>query len=298
MSEFADLLRAIAALLWPIIALIVLWSMSEPLKNLLPRVQRWEGFGQKVELTTRLDELQVSTTAVSNNLVTIQEDDPKRIGKQSDELDEFDETARAVLEQASRSPKVALMELSFALEKRARHLLFSTGWHQGQTNFTLEEAIGQLSRMGGLASDAVNSFKLFNDVRAKIVHAAVNTNDTDILRAIDSGLALLKVLYSVPTAQHFVFHPGVAIYSDEGCTQLIDDAKGLLLETKPPGGGQRSYHIFPTTRTDYKKGEQVAWEWNSQRQWGSAWYRHPDTDKIEPAWQASMEFVGRDLGKI
>ena len=54
------------------------------------------------------------------------------------------------------------------------------------------------------------------------------------------------------------------------------------------------YRVFPTTRSDYRVGKEVTWEWNDERQWGPTWYRD-DEFGVMVAWNSSVEFVGRQV---
>ena len=56
--------------------------------------------------------------------------------------------------------------------------------------------------------------------------------------------------------------------------------------------------ILPTTRKDYRRGQRLSWEWNSQRVYQTVWYKDPDSGEIKRAWLASAEFVGRDLDDV
>jgi hypothetical protein len=99
------------------------------------------------------------------------------------------------------------------------------------------------------------------------VHGRAATDD-DVLRAIDSGFTLLKAIDSIPVEKHVVFNPGVAVYSDAQCQHAIPDVKGLILEATSLGGTTKSYQIFPTTRSNYRVGEQLTWEWSFERSYG------------------------------
>jgi hypothetical protein len=138
---------------------------------------------------------------------------------------------------------------------------------------------------------------MFDHVRNKIIHGSAATDD-DALRALDSGLAILRVLNTLPNEVNVVYHPGVEVFSDALGTKPIPDTKGIILETTSPGGAIKTFRIFPTTRTHFQKGKQVAWEWNMQKGWPAAWYRDPDTGAIREAWGSSAEFIGRHLDDI
>ena len=158
------------------------------------------------------------------------------------------------------------------------------------------QALDELQQYG-FPPNLLGSLKLFAEVRNKIVHGSAATDD-DALRAIDSGLTILRALNALPNEINVVYHPGVQVFSDAGCTQPIPDVKGLILETTSPGGAMKSFRIYPTTRTNFQKGKQVAWEWNMQKVWPAAWYRDPDSHEIKQAWSQSAEFIGRHLDDV
>jgi hypothetical protein len=60
----------------------------------------------------------------------------------------------------------------------------------------------------------------------------------------------------------------------------------------------KALRVFPTTRTHFERGREVAWDWNRDRSWGPAWYRHPDSGDLQHAWDSSLEFIGRHLDDI
>lgn len=65
-----------------------------------------------------------------------------------------------------------------------------------------------------------------------------------------------------------------------------------------PGGIKRYRGIFPTTKTHFMKGQQVAWEWKPGHVWDSSWYIDPTSAQRLETWSSSLEFVGRPLGSI
>ena len=60
----------------------------------------------------------------------------------------------------------------------------------------------------------------------------------------------------------------------------------------------KTHRILPTTRTHFQKGKRVAWDWNMQKKWPTAWYRDPNTGGVKRAWIKSAEFIGRHLDDI
>jgi hypothetical protein len=53
MSQWADLLRAIATLLWPILGFVVLWVFKEEIREILRRLKSGKILGQELELEVR-----------------------------------------------------------------------------------------------------------------------------------------------------------------------------------------------------------------------------------------------------
>ena len=135
------------------------------------------------------------------------------------------------------------------------------------------------------------------DHYSKLVHGG-QTEERNVLSAIDSGISILKSLQAIPREKSVVLYPTVTVYSDPGCTTELKGVKGVILETRSPGGARTSRRIYPSTRTHFKKGKQVSWEWNLQNVWNQAWYRDPESDEIKSAWHSAGEFIGRHLDEL
>jgi hypothetical protein len=208
---------------------------------------------------------------------------------------ELEQTIKEIHDEALSSPKVALLRLSIAMENKSRDILAQTNWGQGKSNISLDQAFEQLHTLGQLPPSASASFNQFSDITRRIISGAYLVSDSDIMSALDSGIGLLKQLYAIPIEENIVSNPDVAIYSDAECKVKLTDVRAVILETTSPGGSSKSFRIYPTTRTDYRIGELVSWEWNMSRIWGQAWYRDPADGKIKQAWTQSAEFIGRRL---
>jgi hypothetical protein len=295
MDTGANLIRAVAALLWPIFAFVFLWWFRAEIGAILRRLshlRKGKLLGQELELEHELDQLAQSAEKARIEAATaIPQPDTRNHNRPSNELE------LELLRDVARSPRITLMLLGAEIEKRVRQLLAATGWHQNISPFPLSKSIDELRRQGTLPEHVSGSLKLFLDVRNKIVHGQL-ANDDDTLRAIDSGLTVLKAIDSVPTETNVVYHPGVHLYSDSGCSQKMPEVLGVILETTSPGGATKQFRIFPTTRTHFKEGQRVAWEWSFDKTWGPSWYKDPDTGEIRKAWDSSAEFIGRHLDEI
>jgi hypothetical protein len=95
-----------------------------------------------------------------------------------------------------------------------------------------------------------------------------------------------------------VYEPCAELFSDSEARNRLPNVCGLIVETTSPGGATKQRRIFPTTKSNYHRGERVSWEWNSDNKYGATWYKDPDTGEIKQAWLGSAEFIGRNLDEI
>jgi uncharacterized protein YutE (UPF0331/DUF86 family) len=204
---------------------------------------------------------------------------------------------REVLDEATRSPKVALLLLADALIKQMRRLLATSG-HSYRTQNDLAGLAANVSVAANLPHGFLEAVRQFALIRNLIVHGSRPVSDDEVLRAIDSGVTILRWLQAVPREVNIVYDPGVEVFADKDCQVRRQGVKGVILETTSPGGAVKTHRIFPTTRRHFTKGMQVTWEWNQQAQWGESWFRDPDTGEVKQAWLGSMEFIGKNADEV
>ncbi len=300
MSELSELIKALASILWPILGFVSVFLFRSEISHAIGRIKKGTFFGQEVELADELEKLQKTAAEASEEVALLP---PTKI-KQGVEEKELvakdkneDDTIRGIIKEAGRSPKTALILLASEVEKEARQTLASIGKLQGTRNMTLSQTINELDSHYGLPKHVSSSLRMFWDTRNKIIHGGV-TDDRNILSAIDSGVTILRTLQSLPRETNWVHNEGVTIYSDPSCTKEIQGAKGIILRTESPSGAQTYYRIFPSTKTHFKKGKRVAWEWGFEKTWSDAWYKDPDSGEIKRAWNSAAEFIGRNLDDI
>ncbi len=293
MDQIAPILKGIAALCWPGVALTALLLFRSEISHVLQRLTKAEILGQRVELSEEVLELDAAAAAVVQETEKLPPE--QRRATTPAEEENLDATINSIIQQAASDPKLALMSLSAELEKQARRALATRGLLNARATVSLRQALSELIQYG-FPENLAGSLQLFQDVRNRIVHGAAASNQ-DALSALDSGITLLRALTALPNETNIV-HGLVPIYSDPDCQRQILDARGLILETTSPGGAIKTFRIFPTTRTHFVKGKRVAWEWNRNRQWREAWYRNPENGEVRQAWSSSMEFVGRSLDDI
>lgn len=299
MDKAAALISAIADLLWPLFAIAVILLFREPIKQLVGRLRKGKFLGQEIELERSLQALEESAQASARALPPNEgETGGAAIGPEEDASQE-DETdlIRRVLTEADASPKSALILLAAEMERELRQLLASMGLLKGSGVIALPRAINIFEERGALPPSLSSSVSQFWDTRNRIVHGHVADRD-DILRAIDSGLTILRSIRAIPHEVNVVSHPGVEIYADSRGERVRPGVKAVLLETTTPGGADVKRRVFPTTRDHFVVGQRVAWEWDLDHQWGESWYRDPDTNEVKVGWLGSGEFVGRPLDDV
>ncbi|ELY5145894.1 hypothetical protein HQK29_20040 [Vibrio vulnificus] len=291
MNEISELLKAIAALLWPIFAFVTLFVFKDQIAEVIGRLRKEKLLGQELELSDSLESLQASASKLSEEVSSIPKNDTVDTAKD-------DETnIKSIIHEAARSPKAALILLATDIEQEARQLLASTGRLKERKNISVHQAIEELNNYYGLPRHVPSSLRLFWETRNKLIHGG-EADERSILSAIDSGLSILKSLYAVPRETNWVYHIGVRVFSDPECKVQIANCKGIILKSESPGGTQRSYRIFPTTKEHFQLGKKVAWEWSFENTWSDAWYRDPETNEVKLAWNSSAEFVGRHLDEV
>ena len=331
MSDVSELIRALADLAWPLVVLFLVWALRHELSGLVRRLREIDLPGAHATLDPELSHLDRSAKAAADALPPAEpvqiparlapspepesealphdEEDgeggtgppvaqggatdllPRHSPLIGDEVDPGTNVAE-ILEEAARSPKVGLMALSAEIERQVR-ILNAVRGHVDSRSQSLQQRLRPLD----LPADVMHAVSEFRTVRNRIVHG-YDASPDDVYRAIDSGLTILDAINRVPREVNYVYAPSVDIYADPEGAHLREDVHGVMLQTVNPSGESVLFRVLPTTRTHFRKGEQVAWEWNSNRQWGESWFRHPDTGEIEYGWTTSLEFVGRHVADL
>jgi len=199
-----------------------------------------------------------------------------------------------VLFELRQSPKAALVVLAVEMDRTLRNLLWSSGWIQGVSNATIKGYVARLMELGVVTLSLAGSVNLFLDVRDRLVHGDSANND-EMLRALDSGLTVLRVILAVPCEQNHVERAGVEVYEDAQASRVRGSVTAVVLRTTSPGGANITFRIFPTTRSNYLKGQRVSWEWNLNNVYGESWFKDLESGEIRLAWANSSEFIGRNL---
>jgi Domain of unknown function (DUF4145) len=216
--------------------------------------------------------------------------------------EETSDEERALLEEATRSPKAGLILLGGEIERETRNLAASlkVSGHdkrerRGPMATSLMRNISILTDMGVLPKGIFNSLDQFRAVRNEIVHGGRPVSDDDIFRAIDSGLSILRVLKAVPRFRHVVRIPWFTVYSDpQGKNERVD-VHGISLESINPGGITKTPRILARRENDLHQGDLVTFDFNPDQSWDASWYIDETSGDIELAWEFCAEFTGQKI---
>jgi hypothetical protein len=201
--------------------------------------------------------------------------------------------------EAQRSPKAGLQILSAEIEREIRPFMAATGFHQGG-NLTapLPQALGALAATWQLPENVTSASRSFWDVGER-VRRGYDVADSDVLRSIESGLLILKTLQSLRREKKVVLYTELSLFSDAAGKQSIPGVWGLMLEnTSSDGKETKSVQVLPTSRMDYRVGDELTWEFDLRKVHAEAWYRDPADNQIKHAWQQAAEFAGRPLQEV
>lgn len=295
MKDFAELLKAIASLLWPIVALVLIFVFKPQIKGLLTRVKSGKVLGQEFQLSEALQELNVAANVGYSEVVPRRQPALPSPSGSSAVVDDSESFEHEVLDVASRSPKIALLSLSAEIERVLWELLGTLGLLEKRGYVPVRQAFDLLGRR--VPSEVRASVGLFMKVRNQIVHGG-EAREGDVVSAIDSGITILRTLKAIPYQVHAVRHTSVPLYSDAEGQQRRHDVSGVIVESKDLVRGTSVIRVFPTTKTHFKPGVIVCWEWDLTHVWGPTWYRNPTNDQIEKGWDESGEFVGPPINDV
>lgn len=291
---FESVMRGVAAILWPLTVVAIVALFRAEISDLLRRLRKGKVLGQEIELDRSIAELERGAEELASRpLPPIAASDPAKARPVGETPSGIERDTAEILEMAGTSPKAALMQLSATIEREARRLLAATG-HADEIPraASLRAMVEALERATSLQRGTLDVVRNFAEVRNRIIHGHQDVSNDEVLRAIDAGLIILKSLAAVPRERNVVYREWVTVYSDKDCTKEISDCHGVMLEATSAGGVMKSLRLYPTTRSHFRAGLEVAWEWNYGKKWGPAWYRHPDNGAVQPAWEGALEFVG------
>jgi len=96
----------------------------------------------------------------------------------------------------------------------------------------------------------------------------------------------------LPALPHRVLYANIPFYADPECKQQVTDGTILILQSLDPDDPIQELDVAPT-RKNYQAGQIVVWDLNNKKLWEKAWYRNPESGRIEQAWSFHVEFMGK-----
>jgi hypothetical protein len=307
MEDAAALIEALAALvgaiLWPLVVLLAFWLYKPEFVGLLRRLRKVRLPGLGAEFDQELDELEQAatqaetTTAPSPANQTGRVTSGIRVGistsgsvatTASTDAPGATESSEIVLAEARQSPKLALITLAALIEREARFVLASSADPRNWLGRSLGHMVNRLN-LSPATQEAVDEFRR---VRNRIIHGG-GAGEDEIIRALDSGLKILRAIENIPRTVHVVYHPRVEVFGDSEGNQPRP-VHAVVLESRSPADEPKRM-VYPTPVETYERGKAVSWEWSFERTWPESWYRDPEDGQIKYGWTDSAEFVGRHL---
>lgn len=285
-EDWALLIDAISNLLWPLLVLLIVLLFKEQISSILSRLKKGKIFGQEIELEDELKELDKATNAAKQEIVV--EDKDKKDNKLNIQYTEIEK----IIKLASLNPESAIINLAILIEKQLINIVAAWGGSSSVRSVSVMKILQNLETHKAIPSNLIISIRNFWKIRNRIVHSFEHISKRELLSFVDSGLAILRMLYAVPIETNIIYNPGVTVYSDKECVNAVEGVKGVILETTSAGGIEKSFRIYPTTKTNYIKGKRVSWEWNLANVYNESWYHDPDDNSIKYAWTQAGEFIG------
>jgi hypothetical protein len=303
------IVQLLSAVLWPVAVFCIALIFRPEIQEFLRRVRKVHGAGIDLEADAA-ERLTQQTLEVKEDQYP---DEPRKqppidatpaqaIAAFAKSVTTIDRPTKfeELLVAAASTPRSAAVTVRHLVESELRRLLAATGRlsragpEMRQLSFSklLEEA--QQTKL--LSQELIDSIRQFRILANGLIHGEQDEPDAGA-EITAAGLNIVRALRSIPHQRNFVEQPNVPIYSDAECT-FPATGHGIILKAVIPPDNLTVHYIYPTTRDHFQKGKEVAWEWNSARIWGPAWFRDSQTGRVEQAWSASSEFVGRHLEDV
>lgn len=217
---------------------------------------------------------------------------------QISQLDDLQTDTKTIVDQAAKSKDKAIVLAWNLLSRRLKRILAESNWGNGQ--FTdVRTSITLLVNLGVIPNNTSSSLNVLENERDRIVKYQGEEKPSSAEGAIIAGIQILRVLYALSPQQNIVEYAGLKIYKDSSCKEQVSGVTGVMIRSVLIDKvGPPRYAVFPTTRTDYEKGERLTWKWDLSRGFGEAWYRDPNTNEIKKAWDSSALFIGGNIDTI
>jgi hypothetical protein len=160
--------------------------------------------------------------------------------------------------------------------------------------------VEEMHQRGYFPQDLTDSCTSFLDLRQKVMNNPSATQ-SDIDQVVQKGAEVWRTLQVWSTqGTPVVINANFPLFVDEAATQQAPDITGVTLRVYGPGVGKTSLLNLPTTKLGYyRPGMKVSLESDNSRVWRDPmWYKDPKTHAIKKAFDASTDFIGRNLKEL
>lgn len=107
--------------------------------------------------------------------------------------------------------------------------------------------------------------------------------------AVKSTLPMLTE--TLPLVPFKILASKIPFYRDQECTQMVEDARIVILQALDPEDEIQELDIVPSTLT-YESGDYVTMSLDNKKLWEDCWFKDPETGEIQKAWQIHVNFIG------
>lgn len=276
----------IGHVIWPVLILILVLMYRRDISELFKRITKFKGpAGVEADFRNEVKDLQNESDKASESVNLTEEEKSLPKGEDADEFD-------LIRKRYTEDPKIGIMYLASEIEKESRILSKALNI---SSQYPQLQAFDLLYEKGYLTKPTLEAIISFRDLRNKIVHGFPVSDTSQLLIVFDSGITILKTLKAIPRHRQFVHKANIELYSDEQCTKIRTDVKGLIIRNITPGGAISSDLPVPSRQNIYKDGMEVSWAWNLKNVWNETWFKDPDSDKIRMGWSSSGEYIGMPI---
>lgn len=194
-SVFEDCIQLIQVIAWPAVAVFAIVMFKNDFKKVLSRLKKAKILGgNEFELDTEVTKLEKNVEQgrqeVSEMEFSMEENKKKSI--------QLDKDVDEILKAATTKPTLGIIELSSILEREVRTLAVNfLGDQHPNLNRPFLTLCKILISGSYFPSHIKESLETFWKIRNEIVHGTILKDDENIIRVLDTGLALLEVIKSI-----------------------------------------------------------------------------------------------------
>jgi hypothetical protein len=212
-------------------------------------------------------------------------------------IERTDDVIDRVLEEAERSPRLAVRQMEAVLERELLALMYSSGWGQERSDWTIATILPWLYESGQLSTSIATSWPALNDVREAIASGAAVDRE-NLLSVLDQAILTYRAVAAIARERHYVLQPNIPMFRDEHGREMLDMVWAISLRSIGSRPRPPMDRTFVTRRNDYDIGVEVAWEWATRPTPTvlQGWYEDPLSGTFEPL--RTVEFVGVRLDTL